>query len=159
VQCINIEVEKLGDPPKRMLTHFGIYIAKCMFCGLCSDVCPTQAIYHTKEFEGASEEFRDLVRFFVEQPVTPYKPPKKEKPAGKERDPAKTEARQKAAAAKKEAVASPGSDTKNDETAGEKAFPAPAEQEKPQSPENVESRTEEAGPGTGEPSSVDGEIK
>ncbi len=80
VQVINIVVEKVGDPPKRMLTHFGINVAKCMFCGLCSESCPTGAIYHSKEFEGASSRFDDLVRFFVDQPVVPYKPPKTEKP-------------------------------------------------------------------------------
>ncbi len=85
VQCINIVVEKVGDPPKRMLTHFGINIAKCMFCGLCSEPCPTGAIHHSKEFEGATKRFDDLVHFFVDQPVLPYKPPKKEKPAAAEK--------------------------------------------------------------------------
>jgi len=80
VQCINIEVEKIGDPPKRMMTHFAINIAKCMFCGLCSEACPTGSIHHTKEFEGASPVFKDLVHTFVTEPVVPYKPPKKEKP-------------------------------------------------------------------------------
>lgn len=81
VQVINIVVEKVGDPPKRMMTHFAINIAKCMFCGLCSEACPTGAIHHTKEFEGASPVFNDLVHSFVKEPVLPYKPPKKEKPA------------------------------------------------------------------------------
>jgi formate hydrogenlyase subunit 6/NADH:ubiquinone oxidoreductase subunit I len=52
-------------------------MAKCMYCGLCSEPCPTGSIHHTPEFEGADYSLESLVRRFVKEPVVTYKPPKK----------------------------------------------------------------------------------
>jgi NADH-quinone oxidoreductase subunit I len=47
-----------------------------MYCGLCSEPCPTGAIHHTPEFEGADFSLESLIRRFVKDPVVAYKPKK-----------------------------------------------------------------------------------
>jgi formate hydrogenlyase subunit 6/NADH:ubiquinone oxidoreductase subunit I len=79
IQCIKIEVAKDPETKIRMMTRFDIDIAKCMYCGLCVEPCPTGSIYHTHEFEWSSWEVGDLVRRFISEPVEPYKIKKKEK--------------------------------------------------------------------------------
>jgi ferredoxin len=79
---IVIAVEK--DPKTRLMTisQFDIDIAKCMYCGLCSEPCPTGSIHHTTEFEGADFSLESLIRRFIKEPVAAYKPKK-----GPETDP------------------------------------------------------------------------
>lgn len=62
-------------PAQRLITKFDIDIGKCMFCGLCTEPCPTNAIHFTKEFERATENLDDLTFKFVDpaKPVVPYK--------------------------------------------------------------------------------------
>ena len=52
-----------------------------MYCGLCTEPCPTGAIHFTKEFERSTEDLNDLLFKFVPegQMIVPYKAPKKEK--------------------------------------------------------------------------------
>jgi len=81
IQVINIDILK-GDgktTPKLRMERFDIDIGKCMYCGLCVEPCPTGAIQHTREFEGAVQYFNNLVLRFVPDPVVPvvpFKPPK-----------------------------------------------------------------------------------
>jgi NADH-quinone oxidoreductase subunit I len=81
IAVINIDILK-GDgktTPKLRMERFDIDIGKCMYCGLCVEPCPTGAIQHTREFEGASMHFNNLTLRFVPDPlvpVVPYKPPK-----------------------------------------------------------------------------------
>jgi len=81
IQVINIDIIK-GDgktTPKLRMERFDIDIGKCMYCGLCVEPCPTGAIQHTREFEGAVMHFNNLTLRFVPdvlQPVVAYKPPK-----------------------------------------------------------------------------------
>ena len=65
--------------PKLRMERFDIDIGKCMYCGLCVEPCPTGAIQHTREFEGAVMHFNNLTLRFVPDPLVPavpYKPPK-----------------------------------------------------------------------------------
>jgi len=82
IDCIVISARK--DPKTRTMTlsQFDIDIAKCMYCGLCSEPCPTGSIHHTTEFEGADYSLESLIRRFVKEPVEAYKPKK-----GPETDP------------------------------------------------------------------------
>jgi formate hydrogenlyase subunit 6/NADH:ubiquinone oxidoreductase subunit I len=77
IACIKIEDVKgakttvtsnlTGKPtPKvRYPLRFDIDIAKCMFCGLCTEPCPTGAIHHTQRFEGTVLTVSELVYHYV----------------------------------------------------------------------------------------------
>jgi formate hydrogenlyase subunit 6/NADH:ubiquinone oxidoreductase subunit I len=50
-----------------------------MYCGICSEVCPTGAIRHSPEFEGSCYDPAAMVRHFVlDAPMPSYKPKKAE---------------------------------------------------------------------------------
>jgi NADH-quinone oxidoreductase subunit I/NAD(P)H-quinone oxidoreductase subunit I len=79
INVIAIEIEKdPANPKQRVMTRFDIDEAKCMYCGLCVEPCPTGAIQHTREFEGAQRSLHNMVLRFVDpsRPIAPYKPPK-----------------------------------------------------------------------------------
>jgi formate hydrogenlyase subunit 6/NADH:ubiquinone oxidoreductase subunit I len=76
IDCIVIEAVKDKATKEMILRRFDIDIAKCMFCGLCSEPCPTGSIHHTREFEGADYSLESLVKRFVRVPVAAYKPKK-----------------------------------------------------------------------------------
>ncbi|WP_053183581.1 NuoI/complex I 23 kDa subunit family protein [Sunxiuqinia dokdonensis] len=76
VNCIDIETIKVSpeDPHKELhrngkerklwVPTFEIDFAKCCYCGLCTEVCPTDAIIHTKEFEYSEYNRENLVYKF-----------------------------------------------------------------------------------------------
>ncbi len=79
IQCIVIDIEKDPAKPKeRVMTRFDIDEAKCMYCGLCVEPCPTGSIQHTREFEGTMLNLSNLVFRYVDpaRPQPLYKPPK-----------------------------------------------------------------------------------
>jgi len=80
IDCIVIAVEKDPKTKSMILSQFDIDIAKCMYCGLCSEPCPTGSIHHTTEFEGADYSLESLIRRFVKEPVQAYKPKKGPRP-------------------------------------------------------------------------------
>ncbi len=82
IDCIVIDAPKDKQTKQMLLTRFDIDIAKCMYCGLCSEPCPTGSIHHTPEFEGADYSLESMVRHYVKDPVFAYKPKK-----GPETDP------------------------------------------------------------------------
>jgi NADH-quinone oxidoreductase subunit I len=62
VDCIHIEADKKdasvapdftkGGVRKTLdLKRFDIDVSLCCYCGLCSAACPTDCLYHTKEYE------------------------------------------------------------------------------------------------------------
>lgn len=76
IDCIKIEdvkIEKTSITPRTGKTtaktkapyRFDINLARCMYCGLCVEPCPTEAITHTREFEGSNGKCSSLVRHFV----------------------------------------------------------------------------------------------
>jgi len=75
IDCIVIDVEKQKGVGM-VMTRFDIDMAKCMYCGLCSEPCPTGSIHHTPEFEGSDFSLESLIRRFVKDPVVAYKPKK-----------------------------------------------------------------------------------
>ena len=73
IDCIVIDMEKDQKTKGMILSRFDIDIAKCMYCGLCSEVCPTGSIHHTTEFEGADFSLESMIRRFVKAPIVAYK--------------------------------------------------------------------------------------
>jgi NADH-quinone oxidoreductase subunit I/NAD(P)H-quinone oxidoreductase subunit I len=72
IACIQINLEKdPANPKQRLVTQFDIDEAKCMFCGLCVEPCPTGSIQHTREFEGSQRNIRNLV-FRWADPENPF---------------------------------------------------------------------------------------
>jgi formate hydrogenlyase subunit 6/NADH:ubiquinone oxidoreductase subunit I len=78
IDCIVIDAAKDKQTKQMILTRFDIDIAKCMYCGLCSEPCPTGSIHHTPEFEGADFSLESMIRRYVKAPVPAYKPKKVE---------------------------------------------------------------------------------
>ena len=76
ITCITIGIEMNKETKQRLFTHFDIDICKCMYCGLCAEICPTGSIRHSQEFEGACYNPAALVRHFATEPVPLYKPKK-----------------------------------------------------------------------------------
>jgi formate hydrogenlyase subunit 6/NADH:ubiquinone oxidoreductase subunit I len=83
IDCIRIGTEK-EEGVGRVMTGFDIDMAKCMYCGLCTEPCPTGAIHFIPEFERSTYSLDQLMERFIPQgeKVAPYKPPKKEKSEG-----------------------------------------------------------------------------
>jgi formate hydrogenlyase subunit 6/NADH:ubiquinone oxidoreductase subunit I len=76
INCIAIGIEMKKETKQRSFSQFDIDICKCMYCGLCQEACPTGSIRHAQEFEGACNNPGGLVRHFVTEPVSLYKPKK-----------------------------------------------------------------------------------
>ena len=76
ITCIAIGIEMNRETKQRTFGQFDIDICKCMYCGLCAEACPTGSIRHSQEFEGACNNPAGLVRHFVTEPVSLYKPKK-----------------------------------------------------------------------------------
>ena len=106
VNCIVVETIKavpgddvppLADGKKRGLwvPRYDIDMAKCCFCSLCTEVCPTEAVLMTKEFEYSSHSRDDL--YFEFSDMSPELAAEKRELAAKFK---KEQAAKKAAAAK-----------------------------------------------------------
>jgi NADH-quinone oxidoreductase subunit I len=46
---------------RKELTHFTYDLSRCMFCGLCEDACPTDALELTQDFEMANYSREGLI--------------------------------------------------------------------------------------------------
>lgn len=56
-----IEVEGAARPRQRnVLDRFAIDFSLCMYCGICIEVCPFDALFWSPEFEYAESDLREL---------------------------------------------------------------------------------------------------
>jgi formate hydrogenlyase subunit 6/NADH:ubiquinone oxidoreductase subunit I len=70
-QCIRVETEPGADETKLWVATFDIDFSKCIFCGLCVEVCQPQSLTHTKQYEGAVYLVEDMSTSFGRGHVTP----------------------------------------------------------------------------------------
>lgn len=68
--CIYIEGHKEEQPPKKpggrprskaILDRFDIDYALCMYCGICVEVCPFDALFWTPEYEYSEYKMQSLL--------------------------------------------------------------------------------------------------
>ena len=68
--CIYIDSHKEEMPPttpggrarqRNVLDRFAIDFSLCMYCGICIEVCPFDALHWSPEFEYAELDIRDLL--------------------------------------------------------------------------------------------------
>lgn len=59
-QLITVETHT-GDDKKRVVDGFQMKIGYCMFCGLCAETCPVDAIRMSKEYELAEFTRKDMI--------------------------------------------------------------------------------------------------
>jgi NADH-quinone oxidoreductase subunit I len=65
IDVIKVKGVKIEGRKGKAPTTFRIDYSKCMFCGLCVEACPTDAVFFTRQFEGATFEYRTLIREFI----------------------------------------------------------------------------------------------
>jgi formate hydrogenlyase subunit 6/NADH:ubiquinone oxidoreductase subunit I len=61
--CISLESERNEQTKKKDLKWYRIDFAKCNFCRLCEEICPTKpkSVHHTREFELTFTSRKDFV--------------------------------------------------------------------------------------------------
>jgi NADH-quinone oxidoreductase subunit I len=76
VDCIAIETAKAGkeedlgqtsngQKKKLHVLRFDIDFAKCCYCALCTDPCPTECLYMTKEYENSVYGRNNLIHHYA----------------------------------------------------------------------------------------------
>jgi NAD(P)H-quinone oxidoreductase subunit I len=69
-QCIHVEEEPGAEAGKIWVSVFDIDFSKCIFCGLCVEVCQPTSLVHTRQYEGAAYQLTDLVASFGRGQIT-----------------------------------------------------------------------------------------
>lgn len=69
-QSIRVETEAGSDPSKQWVAVFDIDFSKCVFCGLCVESCQPTSLAHSKRYEGAVYELKDMIASFGRGYVT-----------------------------------------------------------------------------------------
>jgi NADH-quinone oxidoreductase subunit I len=114
--CIYIDSHKEAEPPAtpggrershNMLDRFAIDYSLCMYCGICIEVCPFDALEWSPEFEYAEFDIRDLTheKDRLQEWMWTVPPPPPLDPAAPE--PKEVETARKAAARAAAAAAEP----------------------------------------------------
>jgi NADH-quinone oxidoreductase subunit I len=77
VSCIALSGEKAEIPAKvvtkegkemkriKNVTQFDVNISSCIQCGICTEGCPTDAIYFTKDYENSALSREELLKHYV----------------------------------------------------------------------------------------------
>jgi formate hydrogenlyase subunit 6/NADH:ubiquinone oxidoreductase subunit I len=61
VSCITLDAQTLGQQTqKKWVAKFEIDLGRCIFCGLCTEVCGPHSLTHTPQFERTSVDTPDL---------------------------------------------------------------------------------------------------
>ncbi|MGA5449779.1 4Fe-4S binding protein [Streptomyces umbrinus] len=147
--CIYIDSHKETVPPaapggrersRNVLDRFAIDFALCMYCGICIEVCPFDALFWSPEFEYAETDIHELTHerdklrdWMWTVPAPPALDPGAEEP--KEIAAARKSAEKLAAAAQPEPTPEPTSEPGAASGAGS----GPAPQAKPTDPQGGES--------------------
>ena len=95
VDCIHIAAEEApkgmvyamtsgGVPIKRNASKFDIDMSQCCYCGLCTEVCPTECLVMTKDFEYSTYDRSELIYRFAKPWGEPKPAVKKSKGKGAE---------------------------------------------------------------------------
>jgi formate hydrogenlyase subunit 6/NADH:ubiquinone oxidoreductase subunit I len=69
--CITVETQPGPEASKAWVSTFDIDFSRCIFCGLCVEVCLPQSLTHTKKYEGAAYHTSEMVARFGRGDVTP----------------------------------------------------------------------------------------
>jgi NADH-quinone oxidoreductase subunit I len=64
IDCISLESVR-GADKKLVLCSYEINIGRCMYCGLCVEVCPVNSLVHTSGYEMASVARGELILHFI----------------------------------------------------------------------------------------------
>lgn len=63
--CIDITAEESDDPNiEKRPVEFRINMLRCIFCGMCVEACPEDAIYMTQEYELA-DNTREKLNYYI----------------------------------------------------------------------------------------------
>ncbi|MDZ7806499.1 MAG: NADH-quinone oxidoreductase subunit I [Gracilimonas sp.] len=117
VNCIDIETVQAtsdvdlgktstGNPKRFWLAKFDIDMAKCMYCDLCTQPCPTNCIYMVPEYEYSDYDRSNLLLNFsdlTQEKVEEVKKAAEEEAAAKQREREEKKRQQEEAKKKKEA--------------------------------------------------------
>jgi NADH-quinone oxidoreductase subunit I len=64
VDCFTIESERLEETQKEWVSLFDVDHGRCLACGLCVDVCPTNSLTHSKRYEYAATHRSKMIESF-----------------------------------------------------------------------------------------------
>ena len=147
VNCIDIETVQAtsdvdlgktstGNPKRFWLTKFNIDMAKCMYCDLCVQPCPTECIYMVPEYEYSEYDRSNLVYHFsdltaekVEEVKEKAEKEAEEKQRQKEEMMRKKEEEKRKKEAEQKASAENPEEDKKDEASGNESSDANKEDE------------------------------
>lgn len=62
-----------GTAMRQVLTQYVIDTALCCYCGLCTTVCPTQCLTHTKDYEFAQYTCNDMMYDYMDEEIIAWR--------------------------------------------------------------------------------------